>query len=111
MASKWEWYWSQRAPFYFVTTNGYGDGIVDAEGRRVASHMPEDIGLLMASAPTMFATLVWLRTGLAPEDPRVAVIDRVIRRASDMNCRPIRPPTPEEQAAARARRHERKGSS
>lgn len=108
MASKWEWHWSKRAPFYYETTGGYGNAVVDAEGRRVASHMPEDVGLLLASSPTMFATLVWLRDGLPPEDPRIAVIDRVIKRASDMSANPRRPPTPEEQAALRARR-ERKG--
>lgn len=110
MASKWEWHRSKRAPFYYETRNGYGNGIIDAEGRRIATHMPEDIGLLMASGPTMFATLVWLRDSLPAGDPRIAVIDRVLRRASDMGSTPLRPPTPEEQAALRARR-ERKGNS
>lgn len=110
MASKWEWRWSKRAPFYYETTCGYGNGIVDAEGRRIATHMPEDIGLLLASGPTMFATLAWLRDSLPAGDPRIAVIDRVLRRASDMSSKPVRPPTPEEQAALRARRAG-KGSS
>ncbi|EGK71938.1 hypothetical protein METUNv1_01716 [Methyloversatilis universalis FAM5] len=83
MAGKWQNRWSMAAPFRFSKV-GVGDArhvVFDAEGRVICSQVREDVGVLFASAPTMYATLAQLGETFEEGDPRRELVRRALARA------------------------------
>lgn len=82
-SKRWYHYWSSPSPWYFYPAFSQSENAIRAANQGlIVSGVAPDVGALMAAAPTLYATLYQLGRTLHPHDPRLALVNRALRRAS-----------------------------
>ena len=70
------------APWRFHATRyGVNNAVVDADGRILFAHVPEQDGPLVAAAPTMYAVLKRIAGRLPADDELGSLARKAIQRA------------------------------